>query len=54
MREHRWLIGVQWHPELTAERDAVQQRLFDSLIEAAGEFGTAQEKSHAKAPSSQR
>lgn len=28
---HPWLIAVQWHPELTADRDPVQQRLFDAL-----------------------
>jgi putative glutamine amidotransferase len=33
---HPWLIAVQWHPELTAERDPVQQRLFDALVAAAG------------------
>lgn len=27
------LIAVQWHPELTAHEDPIQQRLFDSLIE---------------------
>lgn len=32
---HPWLIGVQWHPELTAARDAHQQRLFDTLIATA-------------------
>jgi putative glutamine amidotransferase len=26
-----WMLGVQWHPEETAERDPVQQSLFDSL-----------------------
>jgi putative glutamine amidotransferase len=31
-----WLIAVQWHPELTAEKDPLQQRLFDSLVEEAG------------------
>jgi putative glutamine amidotransferase len=34
MSDHPWLIAVQWHPELTAERDPVQQRLFDALIAA--------------------
>jgi putative glutamine amidotransferase len=29
-----WLIAVQWHPELTAHEDPVQQRLFDALIAA--------------------
>ena len=32
---HCWLIGVQWHPELTAAEDPLQQRLFDSLVTAA-------------------
>ena len=32
---HPWLIGVQWHPELTAAKDPVQQRLFDALAQAA-------------------
>jgi putative glutamine amidotransferase len=26
-----WMLGVQWHPEETAERDAAQQSLFDAL-----------------------
>ena len=30
-----WLIGVQWHPEVTADRDASQQGLFDALVESA-------------------
>jgi putative glutamine amidotransferase len=34
MPEHPWLIAVQWHPELTAERDPAQQRLFDALVNA--------------------
>jgi putative glutamine amidotransferase len=33
--DHPWLIGVQWHPELTAIEDPSQQRLFDGLVEAA-------------------
>ena len=32
--EHRWLIGVQWHPELTAADDPRQQRLFDDFVAA--------------------
>ena len=31
---HRWLYAVQWHPELTAEADPLQQALFDELVEA--------------------
>jgi len=26
-----WILGVQWHPEETAERDPAQQSLFDAL-----------------------
>jgi putative glutamine amidotransferase len=35
MPEHRWLVAVQWHPELTAVNDPGQQRLFDALVQAA-------------------
>jgi putative glutamine amidotransferase len=34
-RDHPWLVAVQWHPELTAAEDPVQQRLFDALVAAA-------------------
>jgi putative glutamine amidotransferase len=30
-----WMLGVQWHPEDTADRDPAQQRLFDALLERA-------------------
>jgi putative glutamine amidotransferase len=30
-----WLTAVQWHPELTADREPAQQRLFDALVAAA-------------------
>ena len=33
--DHPWLYAVQWHPELTAAEDPIQQRLFNSLAEAA-------------------
>lgn len=41
--EHRegWLVGVQWHPERTADRDPVQQRLFDALADRAREAAAA-------------
>jgi putative glutamine amidotransferase len=32
-RRSGWMLGVQWHPEDTAERDPAQQRLFDAMIE---------------------
>ena len=35
MPHHPWLVAVQWHPELTAADDPVQQRLFDTLVEVA-------------------
>jgi putative glutamine amidotransferase len=31
-----WLVAVQWHPEVTAGDDPVQQRLFDAFAEQAG------------------
>ena len=33
--DHPWLYAVQWHPELTAAQDPLQQRLFNALTEAA-------------------
>ncbi|TWU14629.1 putative glutamine amidotransferase [Symmachiella macrocystis] len=39
-REHPWLLAVQWHPELTAARDAHQQRLFNALVETAQQTKT--------------
>jgi putative glutamine amidotransferase len=35
--DHPWLIGVQWHPELAADKDPVHQQLFDELVKAASE-----------------
>jgi len=34
LREHRFAIGVQWHPEMQPE-DTRQHRLFQALIDAA-------------------
>ena len=33
MADHPELIAVQWHPELTAETDPIQQRIFSTFIE---------------------
>ena len=33
--DHPWLHGVQWHPELTAAEDPLEQRLFDAHVEAS-------------------
>jgi len=35
MLGHPWLVAVQWHPEITAAVDPVQQQLFDALVAAA-------------------
>jgi putative glutamine amidotransferase len=32
---HRWFVAVQWHPELTADHQPEQQRLFDELARVA-------------------
>lgn len=40
---HSWLVGVQWHPELTAAEDPVQQRLFAALVDAARRENTKDE-----------
>lgn len=33
--DHPFFHAVQWHPELTAATDPVQQRLFDGLVQAS-------------------
>lgn len=35
-KEHPWLLGVQWHPELTAASDPIQQGVFDAFVKAVG------------------
>ena len=30
-----WMLGVQWHPEITAASDPTQQKLFDALVQEA-------------------
>lgn len=35
LRGHDELLAVQWHPELTAAEDPIQQRPFDWLVERA-------------------
>jgi len=36
-----WFVGVQWHPEDTAETDPAQQGLFTAFVAAAREFAGA-------------
>ena len=33
--DRHWVVGVQWHPEDTADTDPEQQALFDALVAAA-------------------
>lgn len=37
MPGHPWLLALQWHPEITAGHDPIQQRLFDAHAAAARE-----------------
>lgn len=34
---HPWLVAVQWHPELSASGDKMQQQIFNAFIEACRE-----------------
>jgi putative glutamine amidotransferase len=38
--EAGWMLGVQWHPEDTAQRDPAQQALFGALVNLAHLRGT--------------
>jgi len=37
----RWLIGVQWHPEMSATDDPTQQALFVGLAAAAARYSSS-------------
>ena len=37
MPGHPWLVGVQWHPEVTAADDPSQQRIFDEFVKMAAQ-----------------
>jgi putative glutamine amidotransferase len=39
MPDHPWLYAVQWHPEIAAETEELQQRIFAALVEAARSRG---------------
>ena len=35
--QHRWLLGVQWHPEKSSAIDPTQQALFNTLVNKAAQ-----------------
>jgi putative glutamine amidotransferase len=43
-RDDRWVLGVQWHPELAWERDPLSQSLFGRFIEEARRFALSAEE----------
>lgn len=43
--DHRWVVGVQWHPERREEVPRHHQKLFSSFVTAARDFRTAPEGS---------
>jgi len=43
-RADRWVIGVQWHPELAWQRDSLSLSLFGRFIEEARKFAFAAEE----------
>jgi putative glutamine amidotransferase len=45
----RWIVGVQWHPEDTAGRDAEQRRVFAAFAAAAREWAAAGGAARARA-----
>ena len=40
VRAGRWVLGVQWHPEIGWEGDDFSKEMFASFINAAREFGS--------------
>jgi putative glutamine amidotransferase len=39
-RNDRFVLGVQWHPELAWDRDALSQALFSRFVDEARDFGS--------------
>ena len=35
-RSHRWIVGVQWHPERPGEVDPAAARIFEAFVREAG------------------
>lgn len=40
VRDDRWAVGVQWHPEIDWEGDEFSVKLFTQFIEAARQYST--------------
>lgn len=43
-RDDRWVLGVQWHPELAWEQDSLSLSLFSKFIEEAKKFASMTEE----------
>lgn len=48
-RSERFLLAVQWHPELGWERDAFSERLFTRLVSEARQYARATRRQSVKA-----
>lgn len=46
VQNHPFGIGVQWHPESMASKDALSQRLFQSFIQSAYQNGLSADRLH--------
>jgi putative glutamine amidotransferase len=40
VRSERFIIGVQWHPELNWQTDDLSEKIFKAFVEAAARFGS--------------
>jgi putative glutamine amidotransferase len=38
MREGRWGLGVQWHPEMGWEKDILSEAIFSTFVEASAQY----------------
>jgi putative glutamine amidotransferase len=40
VRDDRWALGVQWHPEIDWQDDEFSTRLFNNFVNAAREYAS--------------
>ena len=52
LRDDRFVLGVQWHPELGWERDVLSRALFARFVAEAGEYASREYKSEKQLVSS--